>query len=291
MNINQEYLSLAFSVSLAHEDELQGYFLINHEVQGFEESADGSMLIHIFKEEWTEEAETNFKDFIASQPKDAIILLETITHQNTDWNAEWESSIEPLQITDELVIAPSWRIEEMGENRSKHLIVIDPKMSFGTGHHETTRLCLKMLESVDCFDKNILDLGSGTGILAMYGMMRGAKHAVAIDTDEWAFNNAKENCERNNFPSERIEVRLGDIHSAINADEKFDLILANIHRNILLTINNDLAKLQSRGERLILSGILEWDADEILAAYDQSGYELAMQKKENEWICLLMNRL
>lgn len=288
MTTTQEYISLSFSVSLAHEEELQGYFLMNYDVQGFEEGSDGSMIIHLLKEEWTTEADTKLAEFLAAFAKDEVILLETISQKNTDWNAAWEASIEPLQITDDLVIAPSWRLDTI-EKDSKHLIVVDPKMSFGTGHHETTRLCLAMLERIDCSAKNVLDLGSGTGILAMYAMMRGAKHAVAVDTDEWAFNNAKENCERNNFGPDKIEIRMGDVRSAIKPEEKFDLVLANIHRNILLDIHSDLALHQSSSDMLILSGILQWDADEIIAAYEKSGYHLKEKKQENEWICLLMN--
>lgn len=289
MTTTQEYISLVFSVSLAYEDELQGYFLMNFDVQGFEEGSGGSMIAHLLKEEWTTEAEVKLKEFLDAIPNDEAAFIDTITQKNTDWNAEWEASIEPLRITDDLVITPSWRLENISEMKAKHLIVVDPKMSFGTGHHETTRLCLAMLENVDCTGNNVLDLGSGTGILAMYAMMRGAKHAVAVDTDEWAFNNAKENCERNKFSADKIEIRMGDIHSAIQPEEKFDVVLANIHRNILLSIHDDLAKHQSHGDMLILSGILEWDAAEIIAAYEKSGYFLKGKKQENEWICLLMS--
>lgn len=284
--MNDEYISLVFDVSLDEEDALQGYFLMNFDVQGFEESPNGEMVIHINKNEWIPEAESGLKEFIASYPEGSIALEEVRANKNTDWNAQWEAGIEPLQISDLLVIAPSWKLEEAKVFNPTHLIVIDPKMSFGTGHHETTRLCLKMLEGIDCNGKNILDLGSGTGILAMYAMMLGGSHAVAIDTDEWAYHNSKENIERNGYSPDKIEIRLGDLTSATKPDDKFDLLIANIHRNVLLAIESEIATHQESGGTLLLSGILEWDKEEIVTAYDKAGYTLKRTMQENEWIGL-----
>ncbi|HYM19878.1 MAG TPA: 50S ribosomal protein L11 methyltransferase [Candidatus Kapabacteria bacterium] len=281
-----EYVSLVFTVPLEYEETLQGYFLTRHAPQGFEERADGAFIVHLLKKEWSFEAEKNLAAFLHSLVTANVTLDETITQQNTDWNAEWESSIEPIRITDDLVIAPSWKLQEARALHSNHLLIIDPKMSFGTGHHETTRLCLKKTERIDCTGKTILDLGSGTGILAMYAMMRGAKHAVAIDTDEWAFENAKENCTRNNFSLDEIDVRHGDLASAVNADEKFDIIFANIHRNVLLAISSEIASHQEDGDTLILSGLLEYDADEVIAAYESCSYHLVDRMQENEWVAL-----
>jgi ribosomal protein L11 methyltransferase len=288
--MNDEFISLVFDVSLDEEDALQGYFLMNFDVQGFEESANGEMVIHINKNEWIPEAETGLKEFIAAYPEGSITLEEVRTNKNTDWNAQWEAGIEPLQISQSLVIAPSWKLEEAKVFNPTHLIVIDPKMSFGTGHHETTRLCLKMLEGIDCTGKNILDLGSGTGILAMYGMMLGGSHAVAIDTDEWAYHNSKENIERNGYSPDKIEIRLGDLTSATKPEDKFDLLIANIHRNVLLAIENEIATHQESGGILLLSGILEWDKEEIVAAYEKAGYTLKRTMQENEWIGLELTR-
>jgi ribosomal protein L11 methyltransferase len=288
--MNEEYISLVFDVSLDNEEALQGYFLMNFEPQGFEESPTGEMVIHINKNEWTPYAESSLKEFITSFAEGSITLDEIRTYKNTDWNAQWEAGIEPLQISESLVIAPSWRLEEAKALNPKHLIVIDPKMSFGTGHHETTRLCLKMLEGIDCKGKNILDLGSGTGILAMYAIMQGGSHATAIDIDEWAYNNAKENIERNGYSQDVIEIRLGDLTSATKPDDTFDILIANIHRNVLLVIENEIASHQKSGATLLLSGILEWDKDEISFAYEKAGYTLKRAMQENEWVALELTR-
>ena len=280
-----EYLSLVFEVPLEYEEALQGYFLVNHNPQGFEERNDGAFLVHIMKDEWTTDHEIALKEFIKSLAPNDIKLEEVQTYKNTDWNAQWEAGIEPLRVTDELVIAPSWRLSEADTMERKHLIIIDPKMSFGTGHHETTRLCLQMIEHIDCDGKNILDLGSGTGILAIYSMMRGAAHAVAVDTDEWAFENAQENCKRNGYDERSIELRHGDL-STVKPQEKFEIVIANIHRNVLLLIQDELAAHQSPNSILILSGILEYDADEIREAYEGTGYRFIERLQENEWVSL-----
>lgn len=290
MKMNEEYISLVFDVSLEHEESLQGYFLVNFEPYGFEESSTGEMIIHINKSEWTPVAESRLNEFTASFADGSITLDEIRTHTNTDWNAEWEAGIEPIQISDSLVIAPSWRLTEAKALNAEHIIVIDPKMSFGTGHHETTRLCLKLLEGIDCTSKSILDLGSGTGILAMYAIMQGGRRAVAIDIDEWAFNNAKENIERNGYTADVIEIRLGDLSTATNPNDRFDILIANIHRNVLLAIENEIASHQQSGATLLLSGILEWDKDEITSAYKKAGYSLKRSLQENEWIALELTK-
>ncbi len=280
-----EYLSLVFEVSLEDEDSLQGYFMLNHDPQGFEEQPNGSFVVHLLKDEWNDDAQQQLSDFLAPF-NGKIRLLDTITQATTDWNAQWEASIEPLRISDDLTITPSWKLDEASAFATTFQIVIDPKMSFGTGHHETTRLCLKMIEHIDCSGKKILDLGSGTGILAMYAMMRGGAHAIAVDTDEWAFENSKENCERNGYGHEKIELRLGELSTVVTLEEHFEILIANIHRNVLLTINDQIAEHQTSGGILILSGLLEYDADEVVEAYQSSGYQLQERLQENEWVCL-----
>src|SRR5260221_561459 len=148
------YLSLTFSVPLDSEEILKGFFLMNHNVQGFEETSGG--LLTIYVAEWGTEDESALQEFLSSQK--GIQLLESESIEDKDWNAAWEATIEPIKITDELVITPSWKIDEAQKIKSKYLLIIDPKMSFGTGHHETTRLCLQLAESIDCKEKNILDI-------------------------------------------------------------------------------------------------------------------------------------
>jgi ribosomal protein L11 methyltransferase len=143
-----------------------------------------------------------------------------------------------------------------------------------------------MIEHIDCINKIILDLGSGTGILAIYSMMHGAKHAVAVDTDEWAFENSKENCKRNGYEEDLIELRLGELSTVVKPQEYFEIVIANIHRNVLLTIYDEIAAHQISNGILVLSGILEYDAAEITDQYEAIGYRLIERLQENEWVCL-----
>ncbi|MFI5264957.1 MAG: 50S ribosomal protein L11 methyltransferase [Candidatus Kapaibacterium sp.] len=281
-----EYISLSFEVTLEYEEILKGYFLIRYDVQGFEESQSGLLTIYLLRNEWSPENAAALKEFLSTLPEKEVSFINSEEIEEKDWNAAWEAEIEPLKITYELVITTSWKIKEANLLTAKHLLIIDPKMSFGTGHHETTRLCLKAIEQIDCQNKSVLDIGTGTGALAMYALLRGAKKAVGIDTDEWSYKNAIENRERNSFSSDQFDIRHGDLSATVTVEEYFDIILANIHRNILLLLPNEIKSHHNKGGALILSGILEYDADEVLTAYQNTGYMLVEKMQENEWIAL-----
>lgn len=280
------HLSLTFSVSLEYEEILKGYFLINHDVQGFEESSTGLLTVYLLRNDWEEVNMLALKEFVGTLPEKEIRFLESEEIEEKDWNAAWEAEIEPVKISDELVISPSWKLDDAKKLDAKYLIIIDPKMSFGTGHHETTRLCLKAIEKIDCNKKTVLDIGTGTGALAMYALLRGTGYAVGIDTDEWSFKNVVENRERNSFSEKQFDVRHGDLTATVKPDEHFDIILANIHRNILLAITEEIKNHHKINGTLILSGILEYDTEEVLDAYTKAGYKLTKQMRENEWIAL-----
>jgi ribosomal protein L11 methyltransferase len=279
-----EYIALTFNVSLDSEEILKGYFLVKYDVQGFEESSTGLLTIYVLRTEWLNADELALKEFLSEQQE--ITLLESEEIEEKDWNAAWEAEIEPLKISDELLITPSWKLDEAKKMNAHFQLIIDPKMSFGTGHHETTRLCLKAIETIDCTGKSVLDIGTGTGALAMYALLKGAQHAVGIDTDHWSFENVIENRERNNFTEKQFDVRHGDIAATVLQTEQFDIILANIHRNILLGIVSQIKSHHRSGGNLLLSGLLEYDGDEVIAAYQKVGYKLINQMQENEWIAL-----
>ena len=281
-----EFLSLTFIASIEYEEALKGYFLINHDVQGFEESSTGLLTVYLLRSEWDLPQQSSLKEFLTTVPEKEVRLVDSEEIEEKDWNAAWEAEIQPVKISSELVISPSWKIDEARLIGTKHLLIIDPKMSFGTGHHETTRLCLKAIEDIDCLDRTVLDIGTGTGALAMYALLRGGRYAVGIDTDEWSYKNVIENRERNSLPESKFDVRHGDLSQRVKHDELFDIILANIHRNILLAIAKDMAAHQQIDCRLILSGILEYDTKEVVTAYEEAGYSLNLIMQENEWIAL-----
>lgn len=200
-----------------------------------------------------------------------------IIQQN--WNAEWESNFHPILVNDQCYIRA-----EFHESKPSipYEIVIQPKMSFGTGHHETTHLMVEYILESEFKDKDVLDMGCGTSILAILTKMKGATYAEGIDIDEWAVDNSIENAERN---AVEITARLGD--ASILGDKKFDTILANIQRNILLKdIPSYVNCLKSKNGELILSGLLEVDFEDIKNKCIENGLKFVSKKQRNEWIAL-----
>jgi ribosomal protein L11 methyltransferase len=281
------HAAIRFDASGESRESLEGFFLTHSSFAGALENDDGSMTFFVPVTEWNSEFEALIHSYCTKHPDVEFLGSEII--EDRDWNAEWEATIEPVLATPELVITPSWKIEDAKKLGAKHLIIIDPKMSFGTGHHETTRLCLAAAETLDMKDTDVLDIGTGSGVLAMYALLRGANHAIGIDTDHWAVENTTENRELNSISEEQFEIRQGTI-DAVHGNETFNVIFANIHRNVLLEIVGNIhSHLTSKG-RVILSGILIYDAEEIRAAYENAKFALVRELKENEWASMVFRR-
>jgi len=279
------HVGLSFVVSGPDADLLEGFFLMHSTLAGIEEKSDGSLLYYIPASEWTKTFQESLQAFCREHPTIEFLGSEEIVDR--DWNAEWEATILPQLATSELVITPSWKLEEARQMGAKYTITIDPKMSFGTGHHETTRLCLQAIEEMEVAGKRVLDLGTGSGILAMYALMRGARSAVGIDMDSWSIANAAENRALNNISESQFEIRQGTLETAARESETFDLILANLHRNILIE-NAGLLRKHSRANAwLVLSGILVYDVAEIRGAFEGARFTFSKELRENEWSCLV----
>lgn len=175
--------------------------------------------------------------------------------EDKNWNESWESNFEPIVVDGKLTVrAPFHQPAEMDE------IIIQPQMSFGTGHHETTHLILARLADGDYSGKKVLDMGCGTGVLAICCEMRGANELVGIDIDEWSVQNTMENMQLNGC--ERIEVRHGGAEAI--GSNTFDLVIANINRNILLNDMQAYAKVMKPGATLLLSGFYTGDCQMLI---------------------------
>jgi ribosomal protein L11 methyltransferase len=283
-----ESLVLTFRTGLEDEDDLQGFLMVTVSVQGIEERSDGLIDVYIAAEDWTEDTQHAIAQFAKSRK--SIELVEVKPLEVKDWNAEWESSIEPVLVTNEVVITPSWKLEQSKELRAKHTLIIDPKMSFGTGHHETTRLCMRAIEKLDATDARIIDIGTGSGVLAFYALRRGGKHAVAIDTDQWSIDNVKENQALNDISDDAFDLRKGELEQTIDQTEIFDLVIANIHRNVLMAISQGISSRTAEGGHVILSGLLIYDAEEVRAEYEVKGLTFVEQLQENEWISIILKK-
>ncbi len=195
-----------------------------------------------------------------------------------NWNSEWEKNFNPIQV-DNLV---SVRAPFHQNPNLKYDIVIEPKMSFGTGHHETTHLMIQHLIELDLEGKTVLDMGCGTGILAIFAEIKGAKLTDAIDIDEWCYKNTFDNLELNNC--RRVDVYQGDASLLIN--KKYDLIIANINRNILLNDIKIYAKCLNNNGILLLSGFYQEDIPLIDSETSKSNLKLDKIRARNNWVAL-----
>lgn len=198
--------------------------------------------------------------------------------EDKDWNAEWESNFNPLLIEDQVYIRASFH--EQNPN-CKYDIVIDPKMSFGTGHHSTTSLMISYILESDISNKNILDMGCGTSLLGIFASMREANSVTGIDIDEWAYNNSLENIELNNIKN--LRVFQGDAGLLTNYD-KFDIILANINRNILLNDMDKYIEVLNKNGELIMSGFYSEDLPLIENKAKELGMKYISHKTDLNWV-------
>ncbi|MEM7381954.1 MAG: 50S ribosomal protein L11 methyltransferase [Bacteroidota bacterium] len=208
--------------------------------------------------------------------EDFTITYETREIAKENWNALWEQNFEPIEVGDLCVVRAPFH-EARG---LKYEIVIEPKMSFGTGHHETTHLILQLLLELDCEGQTVLDMGCGTGVLAILAAMKGAAAVDAIDIDSWSYENTLENASRNG--QEHIDVYQGDV-SALKKGKKYDLILANINRNVLLADIPSYAEHLQAGGQLVLSGFYTEDLSLISQRSGDQGLQLDHKLQKNNW--------
>jgi len=204
----------------------------------------------------------------------------TVNHiDGKNWNEVWESNFPPVMIGNDLHIRAPFHLR----NESAKLeVVIEPKMSFGTGHHETTSLMSQWLLQMDFQGKTVLDMGCGTGILAIVAALKGAERVVAIDNYIYAYENTIENAQRNNVPS--IIVHYGD--AELLGSETFDIIIANITRNVLLQDMDTYVDVLNPGGTILFSGFLEKDRGIITSKATLLGLTFVGEKKNKEWLAM-----
>jgi ribosomal protein L11 methyltransferase len=204
---------------------------------------------------------------------------ELIPDQN--WNAVWESNFQPVVVDDFVGIRAHFH-EPI--KKVEHEIIITPKMSFGTGHHATTYMMMQQMREIDFTGKTVLDFGTGTGVLAILAEKLGARKIVAIDNDDWSIENAAENAERNE--SGKVELMKAD---TATQSEKFDIILANINKNVILDNLEELVSQLAGDGILVLSGLLAEDEEDILSAIAPYSLQNRPKLERNNWICLSFN--
>lgn len=203
--------------------------------------------------------------------------VTTIEAQN--WNAVWESNFQPVLVGNFCAIRAHFHPTFPNV---QHEILITPKMSFGTGHHATTYMMISQMAKLDFKDKRVADFGTGTGILAILAEKLGSKFIWATDHDEWSIDNSKENIEKNGCKNITVEKMEG-----FHTDQKFNIILANINKNIILENLDDLLLGLNKNGQILFSGLLKEDEREVIEIVKNKGLKSISTVERNNWICLL----
>src|SRR6185437_1240971 len=269
----KKYFKIQIETASVEEGELLVATLSEIQYYAFEQEGT-SLNAYIREEDFSELKLT------VVLPGKAIFKKEIIEEEN--WNQQWEQSIEPVIVNNFAGIHPVFQglIKNV-----KHDIIITPKMSFGTGHHATTFLMIEMMEMMDLKGKEVLDFGTGTGVLAILAEKCGASKILAIDNDEWSINNAMENIKANGC--EKISIELRDVLSDVHP---MDVILADINLNVLNKFASDLSQILKSGSFLLASGFLLKDLKEMQNIFEEKNVVIKHLQQRGEWMVILFQK-
>lgn len=244
---------------------------------GFESfvETDAGVTAYIQKADWYEEILNGVP--LLSRPGFRISLTQKQLDRE-NWNVDWERNFDPIQVGDQCRVRAPFH----PASGVQYEIVIEPKMSFGTGHHETTYMMLRLLLDADLTGASVLDMGCGTGVLAILVRMKGAASVDAVDNDNWCYLNATENVERNGFPE--IQVHEGD--AGFLKGRRYDVILANINRNILLQDLPLYREAIKKGGTVYLSGFYSEDLPAITQKCAELGLRYEKNEEKNNWVAV-----
>lgn len=213
------------------------------------------------------------------------LAVESDSVKEEDWANNWKKYFKPVKVGEKLLIKPSW--EEYNENDGRTVLEIDPASSFGTGQHNTTRLCLEIMEKALKKRDRVLDLGCGSGILSIGAMLLGAESAVAVDIEENSVATAVENAAKNNIESDKYTAYCGNVINDTALAEKigegYDLITANIVADVLIAMSSLFMKFIRKGGTLIISGIITERKDEVTDAVIKAGFTMNDVREADGW--------
>lgn len=201
--------------------------------------------------------------------------------RNEDWENNWKQYFHSIPVGEKLLIHPTW--EDDFDDMGRVVLDIEPGLAFGSGSHETTRLCLAALEKYIGTDTEVLDIGCGSGILAISTLLLGAKNAVGVDIDALAVANAKENAQTNKIPEERFTVLQGNLTDKVEG--KFDVVVANIVADIIIMFCKDVKNYMKEDAVFITSGIIDTREQDVLDAFEEYGFEVIKRHTEKGWVC------
>lgn len=277
-----QYIETTLTITPYSEDaaDVMAALLANENYETFIPSENG-VKCYILKENYSEDI---VAEAVAQNPFDCTITYSSIEVENEDWNKTWvEESFTPIYIGNECVIHSPKDILQI---TPKYDILINPIMAFGSGHHQTTSMMTQWILEEDVKDKDLLDMGCGTAILAIIATKCGAKNVCAIDIDERAYNNAIDNAALNQCPN--MDIRLGGAEAIGNST--FDIILANINKNILISDMEIYAKAINKGGLLFISGFYSSDIEDITSEALKHNFKLIKQKEKDDWVSLKLQK-
>jgi ribosomal protein L11 methyltransferase len=283
--MHQHYFALHYTI--AEEQYEQAYTALSDlsvPYLGIEEGHDELTIYYI------DTGETVYQSTVEQHIRQAFQMFEvTFKHQKTtlieeqNWNQEWENSIEPVWVNERIVICPSWKKHTVSASVT---VLINPKMSFGTGHHETTRMTAQLLEQCVQQGSTWIDVGTGTGVLAILAVYCGAETVQAFDNDEWSVNNTIDNFSLN-------KIALKSNYSVFKADVNTVMLIqcngitANLHKNLLdANFPRFYDALSSMKGDLLISGLLKYDRNDIVQRAQECGFQHCATVSEGEWIAI-----
>ena len=240
------------------------------------------VLIHIYIKPESNPVEV--KAFIDERLNTAGISHETelVLKEEDEWLNNWRQYYQPIEVGENLLIQPVFRDEVKDTDRT--VIKIEPGLAFGTGNHESTRLCLESVEKYTEKGMRVLDVGCGSGILGIASVLLGAKEAYGVDIDETAVRIANENAELNEVVG-RFTAECGDLTE--HAKGKFNLVLANIVADVIISLTENIKTYMAEDATFVMSGIIDTREEDVLAALNKNGFDIMERKPENGWVCLV----
>lgn len=275
-----EYLQYTFNVKRGENAEILAALLFDENFEGVEEQKD-QLIAYIAASE-NHQLSSLTQEFCYAHN----IVFESKIIEDSNWNAQWESDFKPVLVGNECFIGAQ---HHQAPSQIKHHIIIQPQMSFGTGHHPTTFLMVQAMLQQKDWNKKVLDFGSGTGVLAILAEQMGSKNILAIDNDPNAYDNIKTNIQLNNC--KHIAYKLGDIEQSEN--QCFEIILANVTRNVVSERLQHLSNALNPKGKLYCSGFFKHDIaffEELIASNSNLNLTIESNQSKDDWACILFTK-
>ncbi len=240
-------------------------------------------LIHVYIP--TDQSPTEAISFLSERLSAQGIWHDITSAQrrNEDWENNWKEFFKPFPVGHKLFIRPVWEELSLAQTQGRTVLSIEPGLAFGNGSHETTKLCLEALEPYIKADTSMLDIGCGSGILSVAGLLLGAERALGVDIDDLAVKTARENGILNGLSSPRYNIVHGNLLDKV--DGSYDIVVANIVADAIITLSKDVAKFLKPEGVFIVSGIIDLRAQEVLVALEDAGFDVFESRQEAGWFC------